>query len=106
MSASSQPASWSPTISMSSGSPQPNPSSCASRMNLIDNGFMPISFAATVVFCLLVGLGTALVGSYYISWENAAAAGATAMLVVVLLGWVLTGLSLMVSASAMPHTVP
>lgn len=55
---------------------------------LIDRGllYVAISFAATLLFCAMVGLGTMLVGRYYFSWENAAAAGLTAMLVVVLLG--------------------
>lgn len=55
---------------------------------IVDRGliYVSISFAATAVFCALVGLGTMLVGRYYFSWENAAAAGLTAMLVVVVLG--------------------
>ncbi|MBI2823877.1 MAG: sigma 54-interacting transcriptional regulator [Planctomycetia bacterium] len=50
--------------------------------------YVGISFAATALFCLMVGLTTALVGTYYFRWENALAAGLTAMLVVILLGWV------------------
>jgi transcriptional regulator with GAF, ATPase, and Fis domain len=48
--------------------------------------YVGISFAATALFCLMVGLTTALVGTFYFRWENAVAAGLTAMLVVVLLG--------------------
>jgi transcriptional regulator with GAF, ATPase, and Fis domain len=55
---------------------------------IVDRGlvYVAISFAATALFCGLVGQGTMLLGRYYFSWENAAAAGLTAMLVVVLLG--------------------
>jgi transcriptional regulator with GAF, ATPase, and Fis domain len=50
--------------------------------------YVGISFAATALFCSLVGVTTALVGSFYFRWENAAMAGMTAMLVVVSLGWI------------------
>jgi len=51
--------------------------------------YVTISLAATAIFCLLVGIGTELVGKYAFRLENALAAGLTAMLVVVVLGWVL-----------------
>jgi DNA-binding NtrC family response regulator len=50
--------------------------------------YVAISFAATALFCLMVGLTTALVGTYYFRWENAVAASVTAMLVVIFLGWI------------------
>ncbi len=50
--------------------------------------YVAISFGATALFCILVGLATALVGTYYFRWENAVMAGMTAMVVVVFLGWV------------------
>ncbi len=56
---------------------------------IVDRGlvYVAISFAATLLFCGTVGLGTMLVGRYYsFSWAHAAAAGLTAMLMVVLLG--------------------
>lgn len=53
--------------------------------------YVAISLAATGLFCLMVGIGTALVGKYYFRWENAIAAGLTAMLIVVVLGWVRDG---------------
>ena len=49
--------------------------------------YFAISFGATALFCILVGLATALVGTYYFRWENAVMAGVTAMVVVVFLGW-------------------
>src|SRR5690606_34778676 len=49
--------------------------------------YFGISSLATVLFCALVGLGTALVGEYYFRWENALMAGLTAMAIVVILGW-------------------
>lgn len=49
--------------------------------------YVGISLAATGIFCLLVGLGTAVVGRYYLQWENALAAGLTAMTMVAVLGW-------------------
>jgi transcriptional regulator with GAF, ATPase, and Fis domain len=57
---------------------------------LVNRGlvYVGISFAATALFCLLVGVTTAAVGSFYFRWENAAMAGMTAMLVVVSLGWI------------------
>jgi len=50
--------------------------------------YVTISLAATALFCLMVGIGTALVGKYYFRWENAVAVGLTTMLVVVVLGWI------------------
>jgi transcriptional regulator with GAF, ATPase, and Fis domain len=50
--------------------------------------YVAISFVATALFCLMVGLTTALVGTYYFRWENALLAGITAMLVVSALGWI------------------
>lgn len=50
--------------------------------------YVAISLAATALFCVMVGLGTALVGKYYFHWENAVAVGLTAMLIVVVLGWI------------------
>ena len=57
---------------------------------LVNRGvfYVGVSLAATAIFCLLVGVGTALLGKYAFRLENAVAAGATAMLVVVVLGWV------------------
>jgi transcriptional regulator with GAF, ATPase, and Fis domain len=49
--------------------------------------YVGVSLAATGIFCLLVGLGTAVVGRYYLQWENALAAGLTAMTMVALFGW-------------------
>ena len=49
--------------------------------------YVGISSLATVLFCTLVGLATALVGQYYFRWENALMAGLTAMVIVVFLGW-------------------
>jgi transcriptional regulator with GAF, ATPase, and Fis domain len=49
--------------------------------------YVGISSLATVLFCTLVGLATALVGQYYFRWENALVAGLTAMVIVVFLGW-------------------
>jgi transcriptional regulator with GAF, ATPase, and Fis domain len=46
-----------------------------------------ISSLATVLFCTLVGLVTALVSQYYFRWEDALMAGLTAMVIVVFLGW-------------------
>ncbi|MGD9646198.1 MAG: sigma 54-interacting transcriptional regulator [Pirellulales bacterium] len=56
---------------------------------LVNQGlvYVGVSLAATGIFCLLVGLGTALVGRYYLQWENALAAGLTAMMMVGLIGW-------------------
>ena len=56
---------------------------------LVNRGmlYVIISLAATALYCLLVGVGTALLGRYYFRWENAVAAGLAAMLVAVLLGW-------------------
>ncbi|MBX3415857.1 MAG: sigma 54-interacting transcriptional regulator [Pirellulales bacterium] len=48
--------------------------------------YVTISLAATALFCLMVGIATALVGKYYFRWENALAVGLTAMLVAVVLG--------------------
>ncbi|MBX9790331.1 MAG: sigma-54-dependent Fis family transcriptional regulator [Pirellulales bacterium] len=56
---------------------------------LVNQGlvYVGVSLAATGIFCLLVGLGTAVVGRYYLQWENALAAGLTAMMMVALFGW-------------------
>lgn len=43
---------------------------------------------SSVAFCAMVGLATALVGEFYFRWENALAAGLTAMVIVVALGWI------------------
>lgn len=48
--------------------------------------YVTISLAATALFCLMVGIATALVGKYYFRWENALAVGITAMVVAVVLG--------------------
>ena len=50
--------------------------------------YVGISSVATVLFCALVGLATALVGEFYFQWENALAAGLTTMAIVVCLGWI------------------
>ncbi|MBN8625901.1 MAG: sigma 54-interacting transcriptional regulator [Planctomycetes bacterium] len=50
--------------------------------------YVGISSVATVIFCAMVGLATALVGEFYFQWENALAAGFTAMATVVCLGWI------------------
>ncbi|MBX7164751.1 MAG: sigma 54-interacting transcriptional regulator [Pirellulales bacterium] len=50
--------------------------------------YVAISFGVTALFCLMVGMITTLVGQYFFRWENALAAGLTAMAVVVLLGLV------------------
>jgi transcriptional regulator with GAF, ATPase, and Fis domain len=50
--------------------------------------YVAISFVATALFCLLVGLATAMVGTYYFRWENAVMAGTTAMVVAISLGWI------------------
>ena len=57
-------ASTSPTISMSRGSPQPSPRSCARRMYLIDSGSMPISFAATAS----IATWSALASITFLTW--------------------------------------
>ena len=56
---------------------------------LVNQGlvYVGVSLAATGIFCLLVGLGTAVVGRYYLQWENALAAGLTAMTMVAVFGW-------------------
>ena len=47
--------------------------------------YVVVSVIATALFCLLVGIGTALVGKYYFRWENALAAGLTSAVLVILL---------------------
>ena len=57
---------------------------------LVNRGilYVGISFAATALFCLLVGLATTLLGTYVFQWQNALAVGLTTMLVVIFLGWI------------------
>jgi len=50
--------------------------------------YVAVSLAATAIFSLLVGIATAVLGKYAFRLEDALAAGLTAMLVVVVLGWV------------------
>ncbi len=57
---------------------------------ILDRGlfYVGVSFAVTAIYCLMVGLMTAWVGTYLLRWENALAAGLTAMVVVSFLGWI------------------
>jgi DNA-binding NtrC family response regulator len=50
--------------------------------------YVGISSLATLLFCALVGLTTALIGTFYFEWENALMTGVTAMVLVVVLGWI------------------
>jgi len=50
--------------------------------------YVGISSLATLLFCALVGLTTALIGTFYFEWENALVTGLTAMVLVVVLGWI------------------
>jgi DNA-binding NtrC family response regulator len=50
--------------------------------------YVGISSLATLLFCALVGLTTALIGTFYFEWENALMTGLTAMVLVVVLGWI------------------
>jgi transcriptional regulator with GAF, ATPase, and Fis domain len=50
--------------------------------------YFGISSLATLLFCALVGLTTALIGEFYFKWENALMTGVTAMVLVVVLGWI------------------
>ena len=47
--------------------------------------YVGISSVATVLFCALVGLSTALIGQFYFRWENALMAGLTSMTIVIFL---------------------
>jgi len=50
--------------------------------------YVGISSLATMLFCALVGLTTALIGTFYFEWENALMTGLTAMVLVIVLGWI------------------